>query len=76
MSPVVVPPTVAIGAMGRVRRLPRFADDGSDEVVAARIMPISWGCDHRVTDGASLARFSNLFKSYVEEPSRMMFAMK
>ncbi|KAL9180729.1 hypothetical protein ACHAXT_011182 [Thalassiosira profunda] len=76
MSPVVLPPQVAIGAMGKIQRLPRFVSDDSDEVVAARIMPISWGGDHRAIDGATMARFGNLWKSYVENPSSMMFAMR
>ncbi|CAN0274229.1 unnamed protein product, partial [Hapterophycus canaliculatus] len=51
---------VCIGALGRMQRLPRF-DPGSDtdEVVAARIFPVSWSADHRVVDGGTLARFSN-----------------
>mmetsp|Transcript_2071 Transcript_2071/g.3846 ORF Transcript_2071/g.3846 Transcript_2071/m.3846 type:complete len:178 (+) Transcript_2071:1-534(+) len=76
MSPVVLPPQVAIGAMGKIQRLPRFINDHSDQVEAARIMPISWGGDHRAVDGATMARFSNLWKSYVENPSLMMFAMR
>jgi 2-oxoisovalerate dehydrogenase E2 component (dihydrolipoyl transacylase) len=76
MSPVVLPPQVAIGAMGKIQRLPRFVSDDSDEVVAARIMPISWGGDHRAIDGATMARFGNLWKSYVENPASMVFAMR
>mmetsp|Transcript_31622 Transcript_31622/g.51558 ORF Transcript_31622/g.51558 Transcript_31622/m.51558 type:complete len:555 (-) Transcript_31622:221-1885(-) len=76
MSPVVLPPQVAIGAMGKIQRLPRFVDDHSDKVEAARIMPISWGGDHRAVDGAQMARFSNLWKSYCENPASMMFAMR
>mmetsp|Transcript_5983 Transcript_5983/g.8705 ORF Transcript_5983/g.8705 Transcript_5983/m.8705 type:complete len:560 (-) Transcript_5983:73-1752(-) len=76
MSPVVLPPQVVVGAMGKIQRLPRFVSDTSDEVESARIMPISWGGDHRAVDGATMARFSNLFKSYVENPSSMMFAMR
>jgi len=76
MSPVVLPPQVAVGAMGKIQRLPRFVSDTSDEVESARIMPISWGGDHRAVDGATIARFSNVWKSYVENPSSMMFAMR
>ena len=65
-----------IGAMGKIQRLPRFVSDTSNEVESARIMPISWGGDHRAVDGATMARFSNLWKLYVENPSSMMFAMR
>lgn len=76
MSPVVLPPQVCVGAMGKIQRLPRFVSDASNEVESARIMPISWGGDHRAVDGATMARFSNLWKLHVENPSSMMFAMR
>jgi len=60
---------VAIGAIGRVQVVPRFSKDGS--VVKAHITNISWSADHRVLDGATVARFSNLMKRYLEMPSSM-----
>ena len=75
MSPIVAPPQVAIGAVGKIQRLPRFVGD-SDEVEGAYIMQISWGGDHRVVDGATMARFSNQWKAYLESPMTMTFAMK
>ena len=76
MSPVVLPPQVAIGAFGKIQRLPRFVNKDSDDVEAVRIMPVSWGGDHRAVDGATMARFSNLWKSYCENPASMMFALR
>lgn len=76
MSPVILPPQVAIGAMGKIQRVPRFVDDESMEVEESHIMNISWGGDHRVVDGATLGRFSNLWKSYIESPMTMVFTMK
>ena len=75
MSPIVAPPQVAIGAVGKIQRLPRFVGD-SDEVEGGYIMQISWGGDHRVVDGATMARFSNQWKAYLESPMTMTFAMK
>ena len=68
MSPVVLPPQVAIGAMGKIQRLPRFVNEDSLDVEEVHLMSISWGGDHRVIDGASLGRFSNCFKGYMEQP--------
>ncbi|MGB1030508.1 MAG: 2-oxo acid dehydrogenase subunit E2, partial [Pseudoalteromonas marina] len=34
-----------------------------------------WSGDHRVIDGGTIARFNNLWKSYLENPSAMMMAM-
>ena len=74
MSPIVAPPQVAIGAIGTIQRLPRFVGD-SNEVEEASIMQISWGGDHRVVDGATMARFSNQWKAYLERPMTMTFSM-
>ena len=76
MSPVVLPPQVAIGALGKIQRLPRFVDESSMEVAEYHIMNISWGGDHRVIDGATLGRFCNTFKNYIESPMKMAFRMK
>lgn len=54
--------------------LPRFDHDSN--VVKANIMQVSWSADHRVIDGATMARFSNLWKSYLENPSLMILNLK
>ncbi len=59
--------------MGRIQKLPRFDDD--DNVITARVMQVSWAADHRIIDGATMARFSNLMKDYLEEPAVMAGAM-
>lgn len=70
MRPIAPPPEVAIGALGKVMKVPRY--DAAGEVVPTHIMNVSWSGDHRVLDGATVARFSNLFKSYVESPEQMI----
>lgn len=74
MSPVILVPQVAIGAVGRIQTIPRFADDGS--VKPIRLMNVSWSGDHRVIDGATMARFSNLWKSYLENPVTMLTELR
>lgn len=32
------------------------------------IITVSYGCDHRVIDGATVARFSNEWKKILENP--------
>lgn len=39
-------------------------------------MNVSFGCDHRVLDGATVARFSQKWKEYLENPSSMLLSMK
>ncbi|XP_014229681.1 lipoamide acyltransferase component of branched-chain alpha-keto acid dehydrogenase complex, mitochondrial [Trichogramma pretiosum] len=69
-KPVIMSPQVAIGAVGKIQRLPRFDED--DNVVAANILTVSWAADHRVIDGVTMAKFSNLWKYYVENPSHLI----
>ena len=54
--------------------MPRFDEKGN--VVAVEIMQVSWSADHRVIDGATVARFSNLWKSYLENPASMILDLK
>ncbi|XP_023342052.1 lipoamide acyltransferase component of branched-chain alpha-keto acid dehydrogenase complex, mitochondrial [Eurytemora carolleeae] len=73
-SPVIMAPEVAIGALGKLRVLPRFNSAG--EVYPAHIMNVSWSADHRLLDGATVARFSNLWKSYLESPATLLLDLK
>lgn len=73
-KPVIMPPQVAIGALGKVQKLPRF--DAEDNLIKAHIMNVSWSADHRIIDGATMARFSNLMKSYIENPSSMIIDLR
>ncbi|XP_070251916.1 lipoamide acyltransferase component of branched-chain alpha-keto acid dehydrogenase complex, mitochondrial [Myotis yumanensis] len=71
---VILPPEVAIGALGSIKALPRFNQKG--DVYKAQIMNVSWSADHRVIDGATMSRFSNLWKSYLENPASMLLDLK
>lgn len=69
-TPIVTPPQLAIAALGRLQRLPRFGE--GDRVVAQHIMAVCWSADHRVIDGATLARFNRCWQDYLEQPDRML----
>ncbi|XP_037618843.1 LOW QUALITY PROTEIN: lipoamide acyltransferase component of branched-chain alpha-keto acid dehydrogenase complex, mitochondrial [Sebastes umbrosus] len=73
-KPVILPPEVAIGALGKIQVLPRF--DAGGQVVRAHIMNVSWSADHRVIDGATMCRFSNLWRDYLENPASMVLDLK
>ena len=87
-SPVIPAPNVAIGALGRLMKVPRYAstlpgskhskntEDITDPIVPVHIMPVSWAADHRVIDGATMARFSNAWKGYIEHPSTMLAQLR
>ncbi|XP_022064769.1 lipoamide acyltransferase component of branched-chain alpha-keto acid dehydrogenase complex, mitochondrial [Acanthochromis polyacanthus] len=73
-KPVILPPEVAIGALGKIQVLPRF--DAAGQVVRAHIMQVSWSADHRIIDGATMCRFSNLWRDYLENPASMVLDLK
>lgn len=82
--PVIVVPQVAIGAFGRQIVVPRYVGNdgnaassdaiysGNATVKPCTIMNVSWSADHRVIDGATVAKFSNTWKKYLENPSLML----
>ena len=72
-TPIINKPEVAIVALGKVQHLPRFDEQGN--VVSRAIMQVSWSGDHRVIDGGTIARFNNVWKAYLEQPSKMLMAM-
>jgi 2-oxoisovalerate dehydrogenase E2 component (dihydrolipoyl transacylase) len=69
-TPLVHPPQVAIRAVGRAADVVVRREDGSFGVDPR--LPLSWGADHRVVDGATLARASALFEALLEEPARLL----
>ena len=87
-TPVLVVPQVAIGAFGRMQTVPRYVNafghtasieevaEGSAEVVPSTIMNVSWSADHRVVDGATVARFSNSWRSLMENPALMLSKLR
>jgi 2-oxoisovalerate dehydrogenase E2 component (dihydrolipoyl transacylase) len=87
-TPVLVVPQVAIGAFGRMQTVPRYVNAsgmaasaaeihaGAAEVMPSTIMNVSWSADHRVVDGASVARFSNTWKNLMENPAMMLSRMR
>lgn len=73
-TPVINKPEVAIVALGKTQKLPRFNDAG--EVFAQSIMMVNWSGDHRVIDGATMVRFNNLWMSYLQSPQKMLVHLK
>lgn len=57
-----------------MQKLPRYNSSG---VLTSRdILSVSFGADHRVLDGATVARFSAEWKSFLEQPENMLLNMK
>jgi len=66
---IINPPQAAILAVGRVARRPRAVGE------ALELVPTVWlslSVDHRVTDGATAARFMQDLVSLIENPYRVL----
>jgi pyruvate dehydrogenase E2 component (dihydrolipoamide acetyltransferase) len=68
---IINPPQAAILSVGATQRLPMFEGD-SDVIVAKQIMRVTLAADHRVTDGAEVARFLNEIKRLLESPLALL----
>ncbi|RDA95982.1 hypothetical protein CP533_5872 [Ophiocordyceps camponoti-saundersi (nom. inval.)] len=74
LSPVVVEREVAILGIGRLRAVPAF--DDQDRIVKRHVCNFSWCADHRVVDGATLARAAGVVRRVVEEPDVMLMHLR
>ena len=60
--PLILPPQVCIVAIGKLQSVPRYKNG---ELVERKIINVSYGCDHRILDGATVAKFSNKWKQLI-----------
>ena len=72
--PICFVPEVCIGALGAFQMLPRY--DKNNVLQPSPIMAVSWSADHRVIDGATVARFSNEWKQNLENPGSMLLHLQ
>lgn len=74
VSPVIVEREVAILGIGRLRTVPAF--DENDNVVKKQVCNFSWSADHRVIDGATMARAAEVVRSAVSDPDVMLLHLR
>ena len=67
---IINSPQSCILAIGKIKAVPVFNDDGDLE--KRQVMNISLSCDHRVIDGVTAAIFLNTIKEFVESPYLML----
>ncbi len=66
--PVINYPQVAILGIGRLSEKPIVRDG---QIVIGKMLPISMSVDHRIVDGAEVARFMNDFLGFLKDPLTM-----
>ncbi|KAG6053987.1 hypothetical protein E4U17_004169 [Claviceps sp. LM77 group G4] len=76
LSPVIVEKEVAILGIGRMRTVPAFDEQDDDKLVKRHVMNFSWSADHRVVDGATMARAADVVRRVVEEPDIMVMHLR
>ena len=74
MAPMLLPGELAILGIGRAREVPAFDSDG--KVVRRKVASFCWSADHRVVDGATMARMAGRVKDLLEDPRRMVVEMR
>ncbi len=62
---IINPPEAAIMAVGSVREVPVVKNG---QLTVGQRMKVTVSADHRVTDGAEVARFLQAFRRYLENP--------
>ena len=74
VAPVIVPNEVAILGIGRSKTVPAFDDAG--QVTKNDLVNFSWSADHRIIDGATMARMGNRVRQFIESPELMLLNLR
>ncbi|KAE8151853.1 dihydrolipoamide transacylase [Aspergillus avenaceus] len=74
VAPVLVPSEVAILGIGKARTAPVFDEAG--QVTKGELVNLSWSADHRVVDGASMAKMANIVRESIESPELMLLNLR
>ncbi|KAK4949784.1 hypothetical protein LTR10_011626 [Elasticomyces elasticus] len=70
VAPVILEGQLAIMGIGKIKTIPVFAEDGLT-IRPAQTVTVSWSADHRVVDGATMARMAQVVQKYLEDPATM-----
>ncbi|PQE06513.1 hypothetical protein CJF32_00002353 [Rutstroemia sp. NJR-2017a WRK4] len=74
VAPVLVETQLAILGIGKLRTIPAFNSSG--DLIQKKIMNFSWSADHRVIDGATMARAAEMVRGFVEDPESMLVHLR
>ena len=71
--PIINKDEVAILAIGKIMN--KLDLDADKNIKETKIINISWSADHRIIDGATIARFSNYWKDLIENPENILIEL-
>lgn len=77
-SPVIVEGQMAILGVGRMREVPDVVEGAKGWQVKGlrKVCNLSWSADHRVVDGATMARAAEVVRALIEEPDVMLMHLR
>lgn len=77
VAPIIMSPMVMILAVGRSQQVPVFRtqEDGTEKVVKREQAVLSWSADHRVLDGATVARCAEEMAFWLENVNMLGLAL-
>ncbi|OAL49771.1 hypothetical protein IQ07DRAFT_541161, partial [Pyrenochaeta sp. DS3sAY3a] len=78
LAPVIVSPMVGILGLGRIQEVAAFQKNalGAEIVVKRARLTLSWSGDHRVLDGATVAKCARATASFLENMESVLVALK
>ena len=68
-TPIINHPEVGILGIGKIEKKPVVVND---EIKVGYVLPLSLAVDHRVIDGAYVAKFSEKLRSLIEQPMKIL----
>lgn len=71
VHPIIVAPMVGILGIGGILDVPAFSTDrttGLEQIIKAKKAVLSWSADHRVIDGATIARAAEMLATLLNDP--------
>lgn len=72
-TPIVMKPEAAILATGRIQERPVVIDG---EIKARKTLPLSLSFDHRLMDGATVAKFIKTLSSHLADPGLLLVELR
>ena len=79
VAPLIVASEVAILGVGKATVVPAFINEDDDADVRVRrkeVMNFSWSADHRIVDGATMARMAERVRGFVQRPETMITRLR
>lgn len=79
VGPIIVAPMVGILGIGRILDVPAFSTDkatGLGQIVKEKQAVLSWSADHRIIDGATVAKAAEMLAALLKAPDAFELTLR